>query len=894
LHYRIVEKIGEGGMGVVWKAVDTNLDREVAIKVLPEGFGMDAERLARFQREAKLLASLNHPNIATVHGLHEDRGVRFLAMELVDGEDLSKTLAHGPLEVDRALLHGQQIADALETAHENGIVHRDLKPANVVVSSDGQVKVLDFGLAKPAAAGAGSPDSSLSPTLTSAGTQAGMILGTAAYLSPEQAKGQPVDRRTDIWAFGVMLHEMLSGLRTFKGEGVSETLAAVILKEPDLDALPAGTPPRVRELVRRCLIKDARQRLRDIGEARLALEEARRDPTAGIAEEGITASPTAALAASSPRRRAIVVAGTILLASAAFAAGLLLRPQRQPGATVRVPVELSATTAFPQEPGPRVVPSPDGSRIAFAMGSPPELHVRELRHVEDTVLSGTTGATQPFWSPDGEWIAFFASSKLKKVSVHGGAPLTLADATSARGGSWGSDDTIVFTPSTRTGLFRIASAGGEAMQITTPSSGEEEDRKRERSHRWPHFLPGGKAVLFTAQDLGDNFNSANIEHLDLDSGTRTVVHRGGSYPKLVRGGFLVFIRESTVFAARFDPATAQIAGSPVPVIENVDYSAGHGGGGFYADDKGTLIYTSGGAEEAWNGVVGRTGQDGSFTPFPIDKAKNQDAALSPDGRYLAYTVADPDETYSNIWIYDLEREVSTRLTFEEAWEWKPSWTPDGAYVTYSTARDGSMHLYRKRADGSGAAEVLTPDDDGIWAGATWSPDSKHLVYTDLENSQDLMVLDVEESGEPKQYLSTPANETFPAFSPDGRWIAYQSNESGQAEVYVRPFPGPGGKWQISRGGGALPVWSHDGSELFFIVEDRIVNSVPIAVEGDSLRAGRASVRFEAAMDLEGNWDVDRDGSFIMTLREVEDEVLAERALAVFVFNWTRELDELVP
>jgi len=886
LHYRLIEQIGAGGMGVVWKAIDTDLDREVAIKVLPDAFSRDPERLARFQREAKLLAGQNHPNIATVYGLHEVGDVRFLAMELIAGQDLSIQLANGALPVERAVEIGRQIAEALEAAHENGIVHRDLKPANVIVTPDGQAKVLDFGLAKSAVEG-GDPDISASPTMTSAGTQAGMILGTAAYLSPEQAKGNPVDRRTDIWAFGVVMHEMLSGERTFRGDGLSETLAAVILKEPDFEALPDETPPRLRELVRRCLIKDARKRLRDIGEARVTLE----DPQAATVEGGPTNPPTAEAPAPPRRRWAwLALAAVPLVAIAAFFIGSSLEPEPPPAAPVRLNVEFSDTQRFSTTPGMSIVPSPDGTHVAFAMGEPPQLHVRNLQHLEDTVLSGTEGAQQPFFSPDGEWIGFFADNKLKKVSVHGGAPLTLAICSTARGGTWVPNGTIVYAPNTTTGLHRISAAGGEPEQITTLANDE---GKRDRSHRWPHALPDGNSILFVVQDRGGRYSDASIELLDLDTLQHHEVHSGGSFPLYTPGGFLVFAREGTLFASRFDPARGTIERSPVPVLEGVEFRTSNGSAGVAFSRNGTLFYRSGGAD-VWLGQVGRITPDGVFSAWQIDSAKHRDAVLSPDERRVAYVVIGEDDGNSSIWTYDIERDVATRLTFAEAWEWYPSWTPDGEYVVFSSERTGEMQLYRKRADGTGDAESLTPTMSSAWGGGSFSPDGKHIVFHMRGDSDDLMVLDVTSEAEPTVFLSTDAREGFPGFSPDGKWIAYASDESGRPEIYVRPFPDEGGKWQISRDGAVHVEWARDGRKLYFEDLDGAIHEAKVSVDGSSFQVGRPAVAFKPDNDPLGRWTVGSDGSLVVTQRESTEQAVAERALVTVVFDWPTELERLVP
>jgi serine/threonine-protein kinase len=563
-HYRLVEKLGEGGMGVVWKAVDTQLERDVAIKILPESFATDAERAARFEREAKLLASLNHPNIATIYGLHESNtstgSVRFIAMELVPGEDLKLRLIRNAMTVNEALEAARQIAEALEAAHEHGVIHRDLKPANVKLTEDGTVKVLDFGLAKELAPDPRKPgsDPSLSPTLTSAGTTAGVILGTAAYMSPEQARGKPVDTRSDIWAFGCLLYEMLSGRQAFGGETISDSLAAVLRGQPDWDALPAETPAAIRRLVRRCLEKDPIQRLRHIGDGRIEIDSSESEPL-----------PAAARMARSARLAWILTSIFALIAIGVVGLEWIgpFGTKREPlHVTLTVPPELELITGTREETICAI--APDGKRVAFTarLGDTVRLYLRSLdsSQVVEVPESGDAGC--PFFSPDGQWVAFFSGDKLRKASVQGGTPVVLADAQTNRGGSWGTDGNILFAPSFTAGLFSVSAAGGEPQAVTTPDAS-----RNERTHRWPDVLPGGKAVVFTigVLDSPSDYEDAVIAVADLESGEIRTLIEGGSMARYSSTGHLVYSREGSLLSVPFDVRRLEVTGPPTRVLDGV-------------------------------------------------------------------------------------------------------------------------------------------------------------------------------------------------------------------------------------------------------------------------------------------------------------------------------------
>jgi len=830
-------------MGEVYRARDTKLKREVALKVLPDAFAGDPERMVRFQREAEVLASLNHANIAQIYGVEE----RVLVMELVEGDS-----PKGPMPFDEAWKIAAQIAVALEYAHEKGIVHRDLKPANVKVTPDGVVKLLDFGLAKAFSEPvAGAPtDAANSPTLTMNATQMGVILGTAAYMSPEQAKGKSVDKRADIWAFGVVLYELLTGQRAFEGDDGSETLAQVLTKQPDLQKVPA----KARRLLQRCLDKDPKQRLRDIGDAKELLDD------------------QASLAAAAVRERfsntGWIATGALALiaVTALWIAWRATRPVDHPLNRLSVDLGPEALTGL----NTTVAISPDGRRLVFpARGADgkQQLATRLLDQAESTLLPGTEGGSDPFFSPDGQWIGFFAGGQLKKISVQGGPPVVQSYGNRApQGASWGEDGSIVEAVAPFVNLALVPAAGGAPKPLTRLAPGE-------ISHRWPQVLPGSEAVLFTASGAPTGMDNANIEAISLKTGQVKVVQRGGYFGRYLPSGHLVYVHQGILFGVKFDPVRLEVRGIPTPLVEDLAANPTTGGGQFdfsaRASGPGTFLYLAGtGNAQTWR--VAWMDSSGTMKSLISAPGEYGGLALSPDGRKLAFFQGD-------VYVYDPQRDTTTRVTFTGK-TGLPIWTPDGKHIVYQDHSSG-FALSWIRSDGGGEPQRLL---EGQVNPTPWSfsPDGHWLAYQTQESTgNDLWTLPVDlsdpdhpKAGKPEIFLRTPASERTPKFSPDGRWIAYQSDESGNDEIYVRPFPArSGGKWQISIGGGSYAFWSKTGGELFFETPDNRIMVVDYSVDGDSFVPGKPRLWSDKQLFNLGvlNLDLAPDGKRFAVLTQPE-------------------------
>ena len=864
-------------MGEVYRARDTKLERDVAIKVLPDEFANDDERLARFEREAKLLASLNHPNIASIHGFEESDGVKALVLELVEGPTLAERITQGPIPVDEVIAIAKQIAEALEAGHEAGVIHRDLKPANVKVKEDGTVKVLDYGLAKALEGDAPtSTDSELSqsPTLTRQGTQVGVILGTAAYMSPEQAKGKRVDKRTDIWAFGAVAYEMLTGTRAFHGGDVSEVLASVIKSEPDWAALPVGTPESLRSVLRLCLTKDVKGRFRDIGDAQLAI---------GAFET--TASPQGAVSPPVGLRVSIgMAAAAALLIGVITGVAVWSVTYREPPPR---PVVRSSLTLPPgvslTNTGRHVVAlSSDGTHLVYSANN--QLYLRSMDQTESTPVRGTEGgARNPFFSPDGLWVGFWVRGQLKKVAIRGGAPVSLGDTVNPpRGARWGAENTIVFGQR-GTGIMEVSADGG-TLEVLIPLEGIEVGHG-------PQVLPGEKAVLFTLAPEGTNWDDAQIVVHSLETGERKILIERGRDARYVPTGHLVYVLDGTLFAAPFDAGKLELTGGAVPMAADV-MTAGESTGAahFSVSETGALVYVPGGGLESRTLVwVDRDGREEALAAEPRAYAYPR---ISPDGERVALDVRDQE---NDIWVWNFGRETMTRLTFAPGQDMNPVWTRDGRRVAFTSERDGPRNLYWKAADGTGTVERLNESEIPELPTA-FTPDGTQLVFFEVaaEGGLNLGVLSLE--GSPEPLLATEFDERNAEISPDGRWLAYESDSSGQYEVYVRPFPSvDDGLWLISKGGGRQPLWAPDGRELFYLTPGTSLMTVDVQTE-PSVAYGKPEEvfagRFSGGPFLR-TYDISPDGERFLMIKESGNDETSSTEF-ILVQNWFEELKRLVP
>jgi eukaryotic-like serine/threonine-protein kinase len=821
--YEIGGTLGAGGMGEVYRATDTNLKRAVAIKVLPESVATDRDRLARFQREAEVLASLNHPNIAAIYGLERSGGITALVMELVEGPTLADRIARGAIPVDEALPIAKQIAEALEAAHEQGIVHRDLKPANIKLRSDGTVKVLDFGLAKALEpTSRQSIDATASPTITSPAmmTGVGVLLGTAAYMSPEQAKGRPADKRSDVWAFGCVLFEMLTGKRPFPGEDLSDTLVAVLRDEPAWPALPIGTPPSIRRLLRRCLEKDRTRRLGDLHDARLELDDASDEPL----------DPIPSTARASRRYERLAWLAGLALVTVLAAVAILRRPGATPSTTSLPEMRVEITTPPTTDPSSLAI-SPDGQTLAFVAISDgqPRLWLRSLNAISPRPLPGTEGASAPFWSPDSRAVAFFADGQLRQIGVDGGLPRTLANAPGGVGGTWSRDGVILFSV-LGSPILRIPDRGGDPMPATRL-------RAQQGAHYLPQFLPDSRHFLYWVVS-GLEPNGVFVGQLDGSEPRRLL---DADLPAVYAPqGHLLFARQGALFAQRFDPNRLELAGTPFPVAEQVT-----GGLGVRAavstSAAGPLVYRAG---SAGGGERQLTWFDRSGRPLSqvgaSFAATQLSPSLSPDGRRVA--LMRRANANIDIWLLDVERGVPTRFTFNSADDGRPVWSRDGSRIGFNSNRNGMHDLYQKYVSGAATDETLLLQTDQFKTSTDWSPDGHFLLYESIDpiRNMDIWALPLDGDRKPFPVVQTDFEEHGGQFSPDGKWVAYVSIKSGRYEVYVRPFAqGAGDEIRISSDGGDQVRWRPDGKELFYIARDDQLVAVPIrlGVNGGGVEAG---------------------------------------------------------
>jgi serine/threonine protein kinase len=888
--YEILAPVGSGGMGEVYRARDARLDRVVAIKVLPAHLADEPERRERFEREARTIASLNHPHICTLYDIGRQDGIDFLVMEYLEGETLAQRLLKGPLPLERVLQYAIEIADALDKAHRKGVTHRDLKPGNIMLTKSG-TKLLDFGLAKLKLESA--PDTSFSQLPTAAAkdavTQQGMILGTLQYMAPEQVEGKTdqIDARTDIFTFGVVVHEMATSKKAFEGKSQASLIAAILEREPPaMSSLQPMIPSALDRVVKKCLAKEPEKRWQAASDLTDELKWIAEPTSEALGASGVAALP----ARVQPRTLVLSLAGLLVLSIGISFWSLMRRGTRTPtrSSIARVAVTLPPGDRLTLGRTPVVALSPDGSELVYVAnhGGTPQLFLRLIDRFEPTPIPGTDGAETPFFSPDGESVGFFAGGKLKKVSLSGGAPLTLCSAQSNRGASWGPDHTIIFTPTlTLSDLFVVSDAGGTPKSLISPDR-----NKGEYSFRWPQFLPGGKAAIFTIW-TSTRFDDSQIGVVSLETGERRVLIEGGAYARYVPSGHLVYARSSGLLAVPFDLARLQVTGSPVSILEGVSMDPSTGATEFSSSPDGTLAYVPGGWSVAESTLVW-VDRKGAAEPLPAPPRGYATPRLSPDGQRLAVAI---EGTNPGVWVYELGRGTLTELA-PSVLVPSPIWTPDGKRLTLRYRGDQSWPIYWMPADGGGAMERLTTTE-GFQVPGAWSPDGQVLTFTvqDLRTGWDIWALSRDGKAKEQPFLQTPSNEGGPVFSPDGRWLAYQSDESGRGEIYVRSFLGSAGKWQISTEGGAEAVWSRNGRELFYRNGDKMM-AVAIETKPTFVPA-KPRLLFEGHYQT-GNYtflqdyDVSPDGQHFLMVKAGEQATLA--AQINVVQNWFEELKRRAP
>jgi serine/threonine protein kinase len=879
-HYEITALLGKGGMGEVYRARDTKLDREVALKVLPTELSGDPERAARFEREARMLASLQHPNIASIYGYEHVEGVRFLTMELVEGEDLAERLERGQVPLNEALQIAEQVAIGLEAAHQKNIIHRDLKPANIKLDREGMVKILDFGLARAFAGDEPDPaDLDHSPTITAAMTRAGVILGTAAYMSPEQAKGKSLDQRSDIWSFGVILYEMLHGRKMFEGETVSETMAEVMKGEIDWTALPSSTPAWLRALLRRCLDRDPRTRLQSIGEARIAIERAEDDAP--------TVAPSAPRVGSA-RWPWLAIPALMTLAAAVTFFALRSEPAAPLVRSTLLPPD--GTYFAPESP---FAVSPNGKSIAFVATAHIEesptpvgdrsIWVRDLAEPKAREIAGTSGAQYPFWSHDGRMLGFFANGKLNKVDLRGGPVLTLCDTQNGRGGTWNDEGIIVFQRNWSEGLMKIPAGGGTPEPVTTLNQ-----ENFDVAHRWPVFLPDGRRFLFfvvsTTSVAASEYSGIYVGSLDSDD-TR-MVFRGVSRA-LYSGGHLLYRDGSTLMAHAIDESSLEFTNDPVPIAPDIPGGGiSWGGAHFGASSDGLLVHLRGAG--ATNSVLIWRDRDGNQLGQLGEDSGYWEPAISHDGTRVAVSEG---QTSGDIWLHDLERGVRTRFTFDPADDRSPLWSPDDERIVFASSRETAGEIYERPSSGQGSATLLYSSGTNITL-TDWSEDGRWILFSSLslgENIWDLMAFDMEEE-KVIPVVEGPFSQQYGSLSPDGKWLAFSSGESGRSEIYVQPFPEGAGRWMVSTNGGQHPVWTRDGRELIFMGDEEY-DMWSVEVTGDNSLSFSTPTRMFAAFPKSNTgtiYSVSADGERMLLNERLPMDRNNEGAS--LIQNWPRILD----
>ena len=876
--YQIVSLVGAGGMGEVYRARDTRLDRTVAIKVLPERLAERAELRERFEREARTIASLNHPHICTLYDVGREGGTDYLVMEYVEGETLAERLKKGSLPVEQVLRYAIEIADALDKAHRKGITHRDLKPGNIMLTKSG-AKLLDFGLAKLRPGSNQGTRFSELPTEKSDVTATGTILGTLQYMAPEQLEGKEADARTDIFAFGVVVYEMATGKKAFEGKSQASLIAKILETDPaPMSSLQPMTPPALDRLVKKCLAKEPERRWQAASDVC--------DELKWIADAPETSGKEVTPARSAPRKAWLRLTATASAALIILVLGAVAMWYMKPSPTLPVtrtvialpPDQQLAGTAFPA-----VALSHDGRQLAYVAsrsgsGVPPQLFLRALDGLDARPIPGTEGGVAPFFSSDDQWLGFFQSGSLKKVSVNGGASVSLTGAVNPRGASWNTPGTIIFSPDSAAALQQVSDQGGAFQPLSKLEPSE-------ASHRWPDVLPDGRAVLF----VGGNPQAMFVAVQEIGTAKRKNLIQSAGFPKYAPSGHLLYVQGTTLMAVPFDAKRLEVRGAAVPVAEGISIPANSGAAQYSFSSTGTLLYVSGGVDAAQRKLVW-VSRNGTEQILPAAPGDYDNPRLSPDGHRVALEVG------TQIWIYDLSRDALTRFTFEGTQSVDPVWTPDGKHISFRSNKDGQPNIYWQLADGSGGLERLTTGQF-LHVPKSWSPDGQFLAFHENNpvTKKDIWVLRLNDR-KTEPFLRTPFNEGAPTFSPDGRWLAYSSDESGRFEVYVQPFPGPGGKWQISTDGGLEPAWNHNGRELFYRNGSKMM-AVEVTSQ-PSFAVGKPKMLFQgeylsvAPGQTNTAYDVSPDGQRFLMVKETGRAISSTQINVVQ--NWFEELKRRAP
>jgi eukaryotic-like serine/threonine-protein kinase len=878
--YEILSPLGAGGMGEVYRARDTRLDRTVAIKILPTHLSNNAEARQRFDREARTISGLSHPNICHLYDVGSQDGTSYLVMEYLEGETLADGLRKGPLRLELVLKYGIEICEGLEKAHRSGVTHRDLKPGNIMLTKSG-AKLMDFGLAK-AAIPMSPPNSGLTQTVATSQhllTSEGMVVGTFQYMSPEQVEGKQTDARSDIFALGAVLYEMVTGRRAFEGKTTAGTVAAILAAEPlPISATQPMSPPALERVVKACLEKDPDDRLQTAHDVKLQLK--------WIAEGGSKITHPPAAASVRGLRTLILSLGTLLAGAAIASLAFWSFKATPPRPVTRTVIVLPPGQRLAGLDQPCIALSPDGTHLAYVaiQGGTQQLYLRAMDSLEARPIPGTERATGPFFSPDGQWLGFFADQKLKKVSVSGGTALTLADVPFPLGASWDSHGMISFAPSVGSPIKQVPEAGGAPQPMTRLEKGE-------IAHRWPESLPDGKAMLFSAAPTSVNWTNAHVGVRSVDTSEQRNLVQGATQPRYALTGHLLYAQGGSLMAVQFDSQRLAVAGTGVPVVQGILQSTTSGVAQYSISATGSLAYIPGDAQAAQNRLVW-VNRNGAEQLLAAPARPYVFPRLSPDGRRLAVTLQGEDV---QLWLYDLSRETLTRFAFEGKINSNPVWTPDGKRIVFNSNKEGPINLFWQLADGSGGLERLTTSEY-LHFPTSWSPNGQVLAFVEVAptTGYDLWTLGLADR-KAQPFLRTQFNESVPQFSPDGRWLAYISNETGRWEIYVQPYPSSGGKWQISTEGGTEPVWNRNGRELFYRNGDKMM-AVDITTQ-PSFTAAKPHMLFEGHYvpppGTTPNYDVSPDGQRFLMIKPNEAGEAAPSQINL-VLNWFEELKQRVP